>query len=96
MLIVTGEVDARDGAFDALLTAGKAHSARSRGEAGCVSHNCYIDPETPGRIFFYERWTDRAALDVHFKTAGVAELMTAVRAHAARTGDIGIFAVTDG
>ena len=42
------------------------HSARSRAEAGCISHNIHSDCEDPGRLFFHEEWQDEAAVAAHF------------------------------
>lgn len=79
MLIVTGSVTARPETFDALLEAALAHVARSRAEPGCVSHSVHIDCENPMRLFFYEEWSDRPALDAHFAQPGSHDFMTAVR-----------------
>ena len=66
MLIVTGSVTARPETFEALLEAALEHVRRSRLEPGCLSHAVHIDAENPMRLFFYEEWEDRAALDAHF------------------------------
>jgi len=66
MLIVTGSVTARPETFDALLELALEHVRRSRLEPGCLSHSVHIDAENPMRLFFYEEWEDRAALDAHF------------------------------
>ena len=79
MLIVTGSVTAKPETFDALLEAALAHVARSRTEPGCVSHSVHIDCESPMRLFFYEEWADRAALDAHFAEEDSLAFMKAVR-----------------
>jgi quinol monooxygenase YgiN len=44
----------------------------SRAEAGCREY-CYAeDVLDPGLIHVKERWTDRAALDEHFKSTHIA------------------------
>ena len=80
MLIVTGSVTARADTFEALLEAALAHVARSRIEEGCLSHSVHVDCEDPMRLFFYEEWADRSALDRHFAKPGSGEFMAAVRA----------------
>lgn len=80
MLIVTGSVTARAETFEALLEAAVAHVTRSRTEPGCLSHSVLVDCEDPMRLFFYEEWADRSALDVHFAQPGSGEFMAAVRA----------------
>ena len=79
MLIVTGSVTAKPETLEALREAALAHTRRSRTEPGCVGHSVHIDCENPLRLFFYEEWADREALDVHFAQAGSLEFMKAVR-----------------
>jgi quinol monooxygenase YgiN len=42
-----------------------------------------VDAEEPLRLFFYEQWTDMAALKVHFRAPGTATFIAAVREFAA-------------
>ena len=65
-IIVTGSVQGTDTTVDALLAAALTHVRRSRTEPGCLSHHVFRDAEDPNRLFFFERWADRAALDAHF------------------------------
>lgn len=83
MVIVTGTVQARPDSLDALRAACVAHSARSRAEAGCVSHAVHVDCENPLRLFFFELWADRAALEAHFRHKDSAIVMKAIRELAA-------------
>jgi len=80
MLIVTGSVRARPDTFAELKAACVAHSQRSREEPGCISHTCYIDAEDPLRLFFFELWVDRPALDAHFRVPGSNAFMKTARA----------------
>jgi quinol monooxygenase YgiN len=95
MLVVTGTVTARPDSFEALLEAALAHVARSRLEPGCLRHSVHIDAEDPLRLFFYEEWADRAALDTHFVQPGSAVLMAAVRDLAASSTRIKILPVVE-
>lgn len=79
MVIVTGEIIARPETFDALKDACIEHSARSRAEPGCVSHNVHVDAETPLRLFFFERWADMDALKAHFAVPESNDFMRTVR-----------------
>ena len=81
MIIVTGTVLAREGALDEVLAIATEHVLRSRAEPGCISHAVYRDTEETLRLQFVERWTDMAALKVHF---AVPASGAAVRAMAAR------------
>lgn len=95
MLVVTGDIVARAGAFDALFAATRAHSARSRAEPGCLSHDCFQDPDNPSRIVFLERWRDEAALQAHFRTPGIAQLLKAFADHADERGTMQVYAATE-
>lgn len=95
MLIVTGDIVARPGAFDALFAETRAHSARSRVEPGCLSHDCFQDPDNPNRIVFIERWRDEAALQAHFRTPGIAQLIAAFNTHAEERGTMQVYAATE-
>ena len=91
MIIVTGSVTARPDSIDALRAACLAHVHRSRAEHGCLSHAVHADCENPLRLFFYEEWSDRAALETHFRQPGSAEVMAAIRALAAESGALAIW-----
>ena len=81
MIIVTGSVTAKPGSFEALLEASLAHVHRSRSEDGCISHAVRIDSEEPLKLVFFEEWRDIAALQTHFVTPGIKELLAAFREH---------------
>jgi quinol monooxygenase YgiN len=93
MLIVTGSITARPGAFEALLRAAQDHVRRSRAEEGCLAHGVYADCEDPLRLFFYEEWADRPALDTHFEQEGSQVFMAAVRQLAARSTPLRIMPI---
>jgi quinol monooxygenase YgiN len=67
MIIVTGAIQARVDTLDELRRASLEHVARSRGEPGCLEHGVSIDANDGLRLVFFERWSDRAALDAHFR-----------------------------
>lgn len=79
MIIVTGEIIAKPETFDTLREICLAHSRRSRAEPGCISHDLYVDGENPLRLFFFERWADRAALEAHFAVPESNDFMRQVR-----------------
>jgi quinol monooxygenase YgiN len=78
-IIVTGSVEATDVTIDALLEAALTHVRRSRTEPGCLSHHVFRDAEDPNRLFFFERWADRAALDAHFAVPASHEFVGHLR-----------------
>ena len=83
MIVITGRVTAKPGSFDLLRAEGLAHSARSRGEDGCLSHRCHVDAEDAATLFFYEEWRDMAAVRAHFAHPDTPRIMAAIRDHAA-------------
>ncbi len=88
MIIVTGSVTAKEGQVELLRDACLAHVHRSRAEDGCISHAVHVDTENPLRLVFFEEWRDMAALEAHFVTPGIADLMAAIRDHAASSEKI--------
>lgn len=95
IVIVTGDIVAAPGKLDALFAETRAHSVRSRAEPGCLSHDCFQDPDNPDRIVFIERWRDEAALAAHFRTPGIAQLLAAFQAHAEERGTMQVYAATE-
>ena len=83
MIVVTGWILARPDTREELIAIGQAHSRRSRAEPGCLSHDLYIDSEEPLKLFFFEQWADRAALEAHFAVPESNAFMRAVRSLAA-------------
>jgi len=79
MVIVTGWILARPDTLAELIALGQAHSRRSRDEPGCISHDLYIDSENGLKLYFFERWADRAALKAHFAVPESNDFMRAVR-----------------
>jgi quinol monooxygenase YgiN len=79
MVVVTGWILARPGTLAELITLCQAHSRRSRAEPGCISHDLYIDSENGLKLFFFERWADRAALEAHFAVPESNDFMRRVR-----------------
>ena len=66
MIIITGTVVIDPTKRDEAIRIGCEHSARSRAEEGCISHNCYFDAEDANRIHFFEQWRDMDAVQRHF------------------------------
>ncbi len=91
MLIVTGSAVARDDCFEALLAESHAHVNRSRTEPGCISHAVLQDLEDPSRLFFFERWSDREALDKHFQQPGSTLFVKAIRSLVSESATLEIY-----
>jgi quinol monooxygenase YgiN len=88
MIIVTGSVTAKPDDLEPLRDACLAHVHRSRTEDGCISHAVHVDTENPLRLVFFEEWRDMPALQAHFVTPGIADLLAAIREHAASSEKI--------
>ena len=95
MIIVTGTVTARDGALGEVLDLATAHVLRSRAEPGCISHAVHRDSENPNRLFFFERWTDMAALKVHFAVPASGETVRAMAALCTEAPSMQIYAAEE-
>jgi quinol monooxygenase YgiN len=79
MVVVTGWILARPETLSELIALGQDHSRRSRTEPGCLSHDLYIDSENGLKLFFFERWADRVALEAHFAVPESNAFMRKVR-----------------
>jgi quinol monooxygenase YgiN len=40
----------------------------TRQETGCLAYELHVDPENPGKLMFYEKFADQAAIDFHVST----------------------------
>ena len=94
MLIVGGSVMARPETLHALRAVCVAHSGRSRGEPGCVSHNVHVDCEDPLRLFFLRTLDRPDALHAHFKAPGTATFIEDLRRFDAAAGRPDVYEVT--
>ena len=66
MIIITASFAVQPAKRDQIVALCSEHSARSRAEAGCISHHIHADCDDPARLFFYEEWQDGAAVAAHF------------------------------
>jgi quinol monooxygenase YgiN len=48
----------------------------TRKEAGCLTYVLHVDPETPGKLMFYEKFADQAAVDLHVNTPYFKQLLS--------------------
>lgn len=67
MILVIGHATAKPDTLQAMLAISVEHVQRSRAEPGCLSHEVSTDALQPLRLTFVERWSDMAALQVHFR-----------------------------
>ena len=91
MIIITGSVALDPARRDKALVLGCEHSARSRAEEGCISHNCYIDAEDANRMHFFEQWRDMEAVQKHFAVPESGAFVSEIAALAVKSPEIAIF-----
>jgi quinol monooxygenase YgiN len=73
MLLIVGTVKLPEGRLDAARPIMASMIEASRAEAGCQEYSYAEDVLDPCLIHVKERWTDRQALDQHFKSAHIAD-----------------------
>lgn len=91
MILVIGDVVAREGRLAEALALSQEHVLRSRAEPGCVSHAVHQDTENPMRLVFVEQWADQGALWAHFQVPASRTFAKALAALAARPPGIEIY-----
>lgn len=94
MIIVTGSILARSESIDALQALSLEHVRRSRTEPGCLAHAVHQDIEQPLRLFFFEEWSDRAALAAHFAVPASGTFVKAASALAAEPPTLHVYEAT--
>lgn len=91
MIIITGSVDLEPHDRKEGFRLGCEHSARSRSEPGCLSHNCYEDAEQRGRMHFFEKWESAEAVQAHFALPASRTFIAAISGMAIDTPKIEIY-----
>ncbi len=77
MLVVMGTFRVAPEHIDALLPLAHKVAEATRAEAGCIQYAYAQDIDDPALFHVAERWTDRAALGAHAKSAHMAEWVAA-------------------
>jgi quinol monooxygenase YgiN len=79
---VIAEIVAKPGSADALRALLFPFAEKSRNEWGCKLYTLLEVESEPGRFLTYERWTDKAALQVHMTTPHIKEIGPGLKAGA--------------
>ncbi|MFM5894109.1 MAG: putative quinol monooxygenase [Novosphingobium sp.] len=95
MIIITGSAIIHPEHVNEALELGVEHSVRSRGEPGCIAHNCHVDAENPQRIVFVEEWADMAAVKTHFAVPASGEFVRTLGGWAEGAPDMKLFEATE-
>ena len=95
MIFITGHVIMTPEHRERMIALGAEHSARSRGEAGCLAHNCHVDIENPDRMMFVEEWEGIDAVRAHFAVSASGAFVAEMRALSPEPPVIRIYAAED-
>jgi quinol monooxygenase YgiN len=95
MILITGHVILTLGHRERMIALGAEHSARSRGEAGCLAHHCHVDVENPDRLVFVEEWESVDAVRAHFAVPASAAFVADMRALSPQPPVIRIYTAED-
>lgn len=95
MILITGHVILTPEHRERMVALGVEHSARSRGEQGCLAHNCHIDVETPDRLMFVEAWESVDVVRAHFALPAARAFVADMRALSPQPPAIRIYAADD-
>jgi len=91
MILVLGDVVAREDRIAEALALSQEHVTRSRAEPGCLAHAVHQDTVNPSRLVFVEQWADQGALWEHFKVPASRAFAKALAALAEQPPSIAIY-----
>jgi quinol monooxygenase YgiN len=103
LILITGHVILTPENAARMIALGAEHSARSRGEAGCLGHHCHVDV-VPRRardgseyecLVFVEEWESIDAVRAHFAVPASAAFVAEMRALSPELPVIRIYAAED-
>lgn len=95
MIVVTGGASVSADDLGEALQLAREHSARSRLEPGCISHEPSISADDPHRIQFVEVWADEAALRAHFAVPESGAFVRRLRELAAGPTQMKVYAASE-
>jgi quinol monooxygenase YgiN len=75
MIIVMATAKIQHDRMAEAMASSREHVARSRAEAGCLSHAVFEDPTQPDHLFFVEQWESQEHLSRHFAVPATAEFV---------------------
>ena len=95
MILVTGSATVRPEGLDEALRLAREHSARSRREPGCISHEPCISADDPCCIRFIEVWADETSLRAHFAVPDSGAFVRRLRELAAGPTEMNVYAASE-
>jgi len=78
MIIIAGTIDLKPEVRDEALEATRELMAETRSQPGCLDYVWSADGAVPGRIYVFERWTDRDSLAAHLEGRYYLEMRDAM------------------
>lgn len=81
MIIIAGTVDIDPARREDALEAAKPLMALTRSMPGCLDYVWSADPMVDGRLYVFERWVSREALEGHFASAHFIDMRNTIAAH---------------
>jgi len=91
MTVVTALFEARPGREAELETALRELVSQVAQEAGAIEYTLHRSPASPGRFYFYERYTDQVAVDTHMGTPYLKRVLEVVPDLCAAAPEVGFF-----
>ncbi|EGO65863.1 YcnE [Acetonema longum DSM 6540] len=79
MIVVHAKSKIKPECIEAFLEQAEIVIRATRAEAGCISYQLMADTVSNDSFMFVEEWTDREALDRHFKTPHFAAFGSTVK-----------------
>ena len=73
MIIVTVVVTTKPEFTDRFIAQMNGLAVTVRSEEGCLAYDLYADPSQADRLFLFEKWASKAALEQHFAQPHMAE-----------------------
>jgi quinol monooxygenase YgiN len=95
MIVVSGVFEVDPSSREAAIEAAVTMAGETRKEAGCLSYAFYTDVEDPARIRVFEEWESAEALELHFRTAHMAEFRAALGRLQNLSGGVHRYVVTE-
>jgi quinol monooxygenase YgiN len=81
-IIINAHIQAAPGHEKELGNALHAMVAPSRKEPGVLAYELHVDPESPGKFMFYEKFASQAALDAHLASPHFEKFQSYLKAKA--------------
>jgi len=91
MILAIGEVFAQVAHLDAVRQLMRATQDRVRRQPGCVQYAFAEALEDPGHFVLVQEWSDRGALDAHYRSDAFREYEAGIGQHLARTSELRVF-----